>query len=75
MHTPYGPHKISQNRQLALPADMMRLARFEPGDSVYLLVNPDDPRTLLVVPVELAAAWFAEGRAQDQRQQQPAKDR
>jgi len=62
MHTPYGPHRIGQNRQIALPADLMKSVDLGTGDSVYLQVNPDAEGTLIVVPVEMAARWFEIGR-------------
>ena len=68
MHAPYGPHRIGQNRQVALPADLMRLVALEPGDQVYLQVNPDHEGTLVVVPVEIATRWFNLGRETERRE-------
>jgi antitoxin component of MazEF toxin-antitoxin module len=66
VHSPYGPHRVGQNRQIALPADLMKLVRLEPGDQVYLQVNPELPGTLIVIPVEIATRWFELGRTADQ---------
>jgi antitoxin component of MazEF toxin-antitoxin module len=68
VHAPYGPHRIGQNRQVALPADLMKLVDLQPGDQVYLQVNPDVEGTLVVIPVEVAARWFDKGRQLDQSQ-------
>ncbi len=62
MHPPYGPHRIGQNRQVALPAELMKAVDLQPGDAVYLQANPDVPGTVLIVPVEMATRWFEAGR-------------
>lgn len=62
MNAPHGPHRIGQNRQVALPAGLMSRVHLRPGDEVYLQVNEDPPGTLLVIPMEIATAWFEAGR-------------
>lgn len=67
MYPPHGPHRIGQNRQVALPAELMNPVDLRPGDSVYLQANPDAPGTLMIVPVEMAARWFNAGRRIEER--------
>jgi antitoxin component of MazEF toxin-antitoxin module len=74
MYPPHGPHRIGQNRQVALPADLMKSVDLRPGDSVYLQANPDVRGTLLVVPMELATRWFEAGRQADRRAPESAED-
>jgi len=61
--TPYGPHRITVNRQLALPKELADKLRLEPGDKIYFLENPDYEGTILIVPVELMASWVSRGRS------------
>jgi antitoxin component of MazEF toxin-antitoxin module len=62
MTAPHGPHRIGQNRQVALPVDLMSRVHLRPGDEVYLQVNDDPPGTLLVIPMEIATKWFETGK-------------
>lgn len=66
MSSPRGPHRIGQNRQVAIPADLMKMVDLRPGDEVYLQINPDLEGTLLVVPAEVATRWFEAGRRAEQ---------
>jgi hypothetical protein len=63
MDTPYGPHKLTGKRQLALPKELADKLRLEVGDRIYFLENPDLPGTILVIPIELMSTWIARGRA------------
>lgn len=65
MHPPHGPHRIASNGQVVLPKDVLRAANLEPGDAIYVQVNDDPPGTILLVPMEIAAAWFELGRRRD----------
>lgn len=60
--TPYGPHKITGNRQLALPKELADRLHLDVGDRVYFLANPDLPGTVLIVPVEMISMWLSRGR-------------
>lgn len=67
MHPPHGPHKIGQNRQVAVPAELMKAVDLRPGDAVYLQASPDTEGTLMIIPVELATKWFETGRRASDR--------
>lgn len=60
--TPYGPHKVTGNRQIAIPKDLADRLHLRRGDQVYFMHNPDLPGTLLVIPVELLTTWLERGR-------------
>ncbi len=62
MNAPHGPHRIGQNRQVAIPAELMRSVHLRPGDEVYVQVSDDPPGTLLVIPMEIATTWFEQGK-------------
>lgn len=62
MNAPHGPHRIGQNRQVALPADLMKRVHLRPGDEVYLQVSDDPAGTLLLIPMEIATRWFERGK-------------
>ncbi len=67
MNPPHGPHRIGQNRQVALPADLMKRVHLRVGDEIYLQVNDDPPGTLLLIPMEVATEWFEKGRRAAER--------
>jgi bifunctional DNA-binding transcriptional regulator/antitoxin component of YhaV-PrlF toxin-antitoxin module len=66
MSEPYGPIKISANRQIALPKALVERVRLQPGDSVYVLQSEVEPSSLVIVPVERVATWLQLGRRQDE---------
>lgn len=62
MHPPHGPIKITANRQVTLPADVLRQLDLAPGDSVYVAVAESPKGSLTVMPVELVVQWMSAGR-------------
>lgn len=62
MHPPHGPFKIGANRQITIPADLMRKVRLAPGDAVYVIEADDIEGSLVVVPVERLVGWADAGR-------------
>ncbi|MFL0177035.1 MULTISPECIES: AbrB/MazE/SpoVT family DNA-binding domain-containing protein [Mycobacteriaceae] len=62
MSEPYGPTKISGNRQVALPKALMDRLNLRPEDSVYFLADERVQGALLVVPVERISEWIRRGR-------------
>ncbi len=62
---PHGPIKIGTNRQITLPAALMRQIDLAPHDSVYVAVAEDDEGTLTVIPVEKLVNWIDAGRRRD----------
>lgn len=56
----YGPAKISSNRQIALPSDLMKYLRLAPGDQLYFVPDNDIPGLTLLVPAEVMAQWTDE---------------
>ena len=61
--TPYGPHKLTGKRQLALPKELADRLHLDIGDRIYFLENPDIPGTILIIPIEMMSTWLTRGRA------------
>ena len=62
---PYGPIKIGANRQITLPAELLRQIDLAPHDSVYVVKADDTEDTLMVVPVEILVRWLDAGQHHD----------
>lgn len=62
MQPPHGPIKIGTNRQITLPAVLMRQIDLAPLDSVYVALAEDAEGTLVVIPVEQLVSWIDAGR-------------
>lgn len=62
----WHPHTINKGSgQVTLPAKVLKAVGLAQGDDVYVAVNPDDPRTIVIVPASLLAGWIEKGRAAD----------
>ena len=59
---PHGPFKINTNRQITLPAVLMKQIDLAPRDSVYVALAEDAEGTLVVIPVEKLVSWIDAGR-------------
>ena len=65
MQPPHGPIKIGANRQITLPAQLMRQIDLAPHDSVYVAMAEDVEGTLTVIPVEKLVGWIDAGQRHD----------
>ena len=65
MHPPHGPLKIGANRQITLPAELMRKLDLAPSDSVYVAMSDETEGALIVLPVERLVGWLDAGRRSD----------
>jgi AbrB family looped-hinge helix DNA binding protein len=61
---PHGPFKIGANRQITLPAELLRRINLDPGDSVYVATTEEIEGALVVIPVEQLVTWIEAGRRQ-----------
>lgn len=64
---PHSRSKIPKNRQITLPAELLKQVDIEIGDEVFVCKAEDIERALTVVPVEVLAGWIDKGRRQDAR--------
>lgn len=62
---PVGPRRITSQRQLAIPAEVMDAAKLEPGVEVYCQALDDPPGTVLLIPAALVMEWIRLGRERD----------
>lgn len=58
----HGPHRIARNGQVVIPRDVLKAARLNPGDAVYLTESDEGEGTLMLVSADLAIQWFQTGR-------------
>jgi bifunctional DNA-binding transcriptional regulator/antitoxin component of YhaV-PrlF toxin-antitoxin module len=50
MAMPYGPHKISKVRQVAIPAELLASVDLNTGDTIFFRSSPHDPEVLELLP-------------------------
>lgn len=74
MDTPYGPHKITQVRQVLLPADLLRELGLSPGDQVYLRLSPEDRETIQIIPATVFVRRLERGTDAEALDELVAKD-
>lgn len=62
----WHPHTINKGSgQVTLPSKVLKAVGLVHGDDVYVGVNPDDRRTIVIVPATLLASWIEKGRSVD----------
>ncbi len=61
----FGPRKISQVNQVAIPVDLMRLLGLTPGDSVYFEVVGDTSPEVRLVAASTVATRYEAGRGSE----------
>lgn len=74
MHPPHGPFKIGANRQITIPAELLKKLDLEPGDHVYVALSSDDHDTLTVIPVEKIVTWIEGGRRNESQSRNRSED-
>lgn len=62
VNPPHGPFKIGANRQITIPAELLKRIDLAPGDSVYVAMADDVEGALFVVAVERLVSWIDAGR-------------
>lgn len=65
MHDPHGPHKITVNGQVTLPAELLRQTPLDPGGSVYVAMAEEIEGALIVVPAETVRNMLNAGQGVD----------
>jgi bifunctional DNA-binding transcriptional regulator/antitoxin component of YhaV-PrlF toxin-antitoxin module len=58
----HGPHRIARNGQVVIPREVLRAARLNPGDAVYMTESEEGEGAVLLLPADLAIKWFETGR-------------
>jgi hypothetical protein len=58
---PSGPRKIASKNQVSVPAEYLAAVGVAVGDDLFVVVNPDRPGTLLLLPRSVMADVFKKG--------------
>jgi bifunctional DNA-binding transcriptional regulator/antitoxin component of YhaV-PrlF toxin-antitoxin module len=58
---PYGPHKITQVRQVGIPGELLRAVGLALGDSVHFRLSDNDPHVIEIVPSDIIARRYQAG--------------
>ena len=58
---PYGPHKITRVRQVAIPGELLRAVGLELGDNVHFRLSESDPHVIEIVPSNIVARRYQAG--------------
>lgn len=62
----WHPKRVNKgSRQVSIPAEVLNSVGIAEGDDVYVRVNPEDPRSIVIVPAELLHIWVEKGRRSD----------
>lgn len=62
----WHPHVINKHSgQVTIPAKVLRAVGIDQGDEVYVGVNPEDRRTIVIIPAALMTIWIDKGRRAD----------
>ena len=71
---PYGPHKITRVRQVAVPGELLRTVGLEPGDNVHFRLSDSDPNVIEIVPSDIVARRYETGAGSEalERLSQPS---
>lgn len=68
----YGPHTLSSQAQVKIPADLVRDMRLQGGDRFHWRRSDDDPAVLLLIPAEVVERRYEAGRARELASREPA---
>jgi hypothetical protein len=55
---PYGPHKITRVRQVAIPGELLRAVGLRLGDNVHLRLSERDPHVIEIIPSDIVARRY-----------------
>jgi bifunctional DNA-binding transcriptional regulator/antitoxin component of YhaV-PrlF toxin-antitoxin module len=58
---PYGPHKITRVRQVAIPGELLHAVGLEPGDNVHFRLSEHDPHLIEIIPSDIVARRYQDG--------------
>ena len=58
---PTGPRKVTAKNQVSIPDDLLKAIGVLEGESIWVMLNPDRPGTLVVMPREVMRAVIQKG--------------
>lgn len=63
MDTPYGPRKITQQLQIAIPKELAERVHMQVGDQIYFLFDDEQSDDILrIAPIDVVNRWIAAGQ-------------
>ena len=74
---PYGPHKITKVRQVAIPAELLHAVGLEVGDFVHYQLSDRDPDVIEIIPSDVLERRYragADSEAQERLSQPSGPD-
>jgi len=58
---PTGPRKVTAKNQVSIPDDLLKAIGVHEGESIWVMLNPDRPGTLVVMSREVMRAVIEKG--------------
>ena len=58
---PYGPHKITKVRQVAIPAELLHAVGLEVGDFIHYRLSDHDPYVIEIIPSDILERRYRAG--------------
>lgn len=58
---PYGPHKITKVRQVAIPAELLHAVGLEVGDFIHYRLSDHDPYVIEIIPSDVLERRYGAG--------------
>ena len=58
---PYGPHKITKVRQVAIPAELLHAVGLEIGDFIHYRLSDHDPYVIEIIPSDVLERRYGAG--------------
>jgi hypothetical protein len=58
---PDGPRRVGHKQQVSIPLHMLQVIGVEVGDQVWIMLNPDRPGTLLLIPRSMMSSIVEKG--------------
>lgn len=58
---PYGPHKITKVRQVAIPAELLHAVGLEVGDFIHYRLSDHDPYVIEMIPSDVLERRYRAG--------------
>ena len=59
---PYGPHKITKVRQVAIPAELLHAVGLEVGDFIHYRLSDHDPYVIEIIPSDVLERRYGQER-------------
>lgn len=58
---PSGPRKVLPKNQVTVPGELLEAIGVRQGERIFLMLNPDKPGTIVIIPEPLMAEIIRKG--------------